>query len=43
MVSTNKKKCPILIANLMIRSTEAVVHWCSVQYSQENTCVGVSF
>ena len=46
-----KKRCPILIANFMIRGTESAVRRCSskqvflkiLQYSQENTCVGVSF
>ena len=46
-----KKRCPILIANFMIRSTESAVRRSSskqvflkiLQYSQESTCVGVSF
>ena len=40
-----------LIRNFMIRSTEAAIHRCSskqvflriLQYSQERTCVGISF
>ena len=40
-----------LIRNFMIRSTEAAIHRCSskqvflriLQYSQESTCVGISF